>query len=122
MFYREMQDNVNVNMNMETQEIDQQQMPMGQPCPYLSQGMCMNPNMMYQQSNQQPMTGQMGYPMDYNYPQQDQGNLSDYSNRDSDDSRQFGWGGYPYGGYPYGGFPYGGYYGGYYGHGGHGHH
>ena len=63
MFYREMQDNENMNMEndnmpnpqqmpygnqMGPQEINQQQMPMGETCPYMNQGMYTNPDMMYQ--------------------------------------------------------------------------
>jgi len=121
----------NGDMNMENdympEEMNQQQMPMGQSCPYMNQGMCTNPDMMYQQPNQQPFITQIGYPRNYNYPQQNQGNLNDRSFREDDDSREFSWDDYPYGnyfygGYPYGGSPYGGYpYDGYYGHGWHNH-
>ena len=101
MFYREMQDE---NMNMEdygmqnpqqmpygdqtnpmqqpqmgNQGMNQEQMPMGQACPYLNQGMCTNPDMTYQQAT----PGQMDYPMNYSYPEQNQSDFSDSSTRGS---------------------------------------
>jgi hypothetical protein len=75
--------------------------PICQTCPYMMQGMYMNPGMMYQQQMQQPMMGQMGYPMGRDDNNIDEGNYRDGSHHHHGSHHYWHHGYYPYGYYPY---------------------